>query len=133
VRLSAADEASWTSEERIDPVIRHLLQGILPRESNLPEPIPADVAVYRSGWLPGLVGWLSGMRGPATAITIGDSIIVHHDARLTPRILRHELEHVRQWQDRGVLFPVCYALNAIRYGYDLNPYEIDARRAERER
>jgi hypothetical protein len=111
-------------------MISSLLEALLTRESRLPESVPAEVGVYRSKWIPTVVGLLSGMREPATAVTLGDAIIVHPKARLTTRILRHELEHVRQWQAEPVLFPVRYAWNQLKHGYDRNPYEIAARRAE---
>jgi hypothetical protein len=44
--------------------------------------------------------------------------------------LRHELAHVRQWQQHPITFPVRYAMNHLRYGYDANPYEVEARAAE---
>jgi hypothetical protein len=107
-----------------------LLDMFFAAEAHLPEPIPPSVSVCRGKWLPVLIGFLSGMGEAATAVTIGRTIIVHRDARLTARILRHELEHVRQWQAKGVLFPLNYAWGNLRYGYDLNPYEVAARRAE---
>src|SRR5690606_41430626 len=63
---------------------------------------------------------------------LGRTIIVHPDAVLTPRLLRHELMHVRQWQRDRLGFPFRYAWYHLRYGYGGNPYEIEARRAEQD-
>jgi hypothetical protein len=73
------------------------------------------------------------MTGPAAAVTLGRTIVVHPSVRLTPRLLRHEMAHVRQWQERPFTFALRYAWNHVRHGYDANPYEVEARRAELER
>lgn len=49
---------------------------------------------------------------------------------LVPRGLRHEIEHVRQWHDHGIFFPIVYVYWWVRGGsFDKNPLEIDARLA----
>jgi hypothetical protein len=94
------------------------------------EPVPEGVYVRAAKWLPAIAGRLSGMRGPAAAVTLGRTIIVHPNVRLTSRLVRHELAHVRQWQRHPISFPVRYAMNHLRYGYHANPYEVEARAAE---
>jgi hypothetical protein len=66
------------------------------------------------------------MRGPAAAVTLGRTIIVHPEVELSPRLLVHELTHVRQWEE-DPLFPVKYALQSLRHGYLQNRYEVEAR------
>jgi hypothetical protein len=39
--------------------------------------------------------------------------------------------HIRQWQRRPLTFPLHYAWLHLRHGYADNPYEIEARAAER--
>lgn len=94
------------------------------------EEIPAGV-VFRSGSLvPRIGGVLGRMKGPAGAVTLGRTIVVHPRVRLSRRLLVHELTHVRQWKaDR--LFPVRYALESLRRGYWNNRYELEAREAEK--
>ena len=92
--------------------------------------LPDGVAVVRGRWLPALAGLLSGMRGSATATTLGDTIVVHPSVELTERLIRHELAHVRQWRSRPLAFPLLYVWNHLRFGYRANPYEVEARRAE---
>lgn len=77
-----------------------------------------------------LGGWLTGSRTPAAAVTFGDTIVVHPDVTLTERLLRHELEHVRQWRAAPLTFPVRYAWEHLRRGYRENPFEVAARAAE---
>ena len=94
------------------------------------ENIPKGVNVRAARWLPVIAGRLSGMRAPAAAVTLGRTIIVHPNVRLTSRLLQHELAHVRQWQQHPFTFPVRYVMNHVRYGYDANPFEVEARAAE---
>ena len=95
------------------------------------EGLAPGVSVVRGRWIPVLGGRLSGMKGPAAAVTLGRTIVVHPDVALTPRLLNHELAHVRQWQTRPFTFPLRYVWHHIRRGYQSNPYEIEARAAER--
>ena len=94
------------------------------------EPVPDGVAVRAARWLPVIAGKLSGMRVPAAAVTLGRTIIVHPQVQLSGRLLRHELAHVRQWQRYPLTFPARYIMNHFRYGYEANPYEVEARAAE---
>ena len=103
-----------------------------PQAADLPGPQADGVAVRTSRWLPVIAGKLSGMRAPAAAVTLGRTIIVHPGVQVTGRLLRHELAHVEQWQRHPLTFPARYLLNHIRYGYDANPYEVEARAAERQ-
>jgi hypothetical protein len=111
-------------------MIAGLLGRVLPAERHLPEHLPDGVAVLRGTLIPRLGGWLSGMRAPAAAVTLGNAIVVHPDARLTAGLLRHELAHVRQWRAAPFSFPLRYVLNHVRHGYHDNPYEVEARAAE---
>jgi hypothetical protein len=94
-----------------------------------PQMLPEGVRLIRGSIIPRVGGFFARMRGPAAAVTLGRFIVVHPNVRLTPRLLAHELEHVRQWQS-DALFPLRYTLATLRYGYDQNPYEIAARTAE---
>lgn len=98
-----------------------------PAELHLPEGV-----VLRAGrWIPVVGGVLGRMQGPAGAVTLRRSIVLHPGVPLDEKLLAHELVHVRQWaQDRW--FPLKYALGSLRHGYWNNPYEVEAR-AEAER
>lgn len=111
-------------------MIAQLFARLLPAETSLPAAVPAGVHVLRGRLIPTFAGLLSGMGQPAAAVTLGDVIIVHPHVPLTPRLLRHELEHVRQWRAHSLSFPVRYAWSHLRYGYHDNPYEVEARAAE---
>jgi hypothetical protein len=92
--------------------------------------LPADVVLVRGRWIPAIGGRLSGMGGPASAVTLGTTIVVHPGVEVGDRLLRHELAHVRQWRHRPVTFPLLYALEHMRHGYRNNPFEVEAREAE---
>ncbi len=112
----------------IDPFLR----ALAPRALDTPEPLPPGVSVRAAAWLPVLGGLLAGMGAPAAAVTLGRTIVVHPEVPLTKGLLRHELTHVRQWQAQPFTFPVRYAWAFLRHGYEANPYEVEARQAEKE-
>jgi hypothetical protein len=68
------------------------------------------------------------------AITIGRDIFTWRP--LQSAELRHELQHVRQWQRYGAGFAIRYlaaSIRSLRSGagwYRGNRYEVEARRAE---
>ena len=98
------------------------------------DPLPNGAAevTFREGRLiPWIGGVLAGMSGPATAVTLGRTIVVARGARLSRELLAHELTHVRQWR-ADVLFPIRYTVAMLRHGYLDNPYEIEARLAARD-
>ena len=104
---------------------------LLGRELDPPEPLPPGVVVRQCRWLPSIGGRLSGMRRPAAAVALGPLIAVHPATQLTVRLLRHELAHVAQWRERPLTFGFRYLWCHFRYGYAANPYEVEARHAER--
>lgn len=93
------------------------------------ELLPEGVTIREGRWIPALGGWLGRMRGPAAAVTLRRTIIVHRDVRLSRRLLVHELEHVRQWTE-DPLFPLRYTWESLRHGYWNNRYEQQAREVE---
>jgi hypothetical protein len=53
---------------------------------------------------PGHLRWIGGPVPPgASAITIGRLVVVRERAAADPRLLRHELVHVEQWDRLGTL------------------------------
>lgn len=111
-------------------MIGALLRTFFREPASLPEEVPRGVAVRKSRIVTTIAGRLSGMKHPAAAVTLGDTILVHPGAAVTGRLLRHELAHVRQWREEPMSFPLRYVLNHLRYGYRDNPYEVEARQAE---
>ena len=112
-------------------MIDWLLRALVRERVETAEPLPPGVSLRRARWLPALGGRLSGMGRPAAAVTLGRTIVFHPDARITRRLLLHELAHVRQWQRRPLVFPLLYILSHLRHGYESNPFEVEARNAER--
>lgn len=92
---------------------------------------PGDGAeLRRSRWLTTVAGRLAGMGHPAAAVTLGRIIVFHPAVKPTARLVRHELEHVRQWRRHPYTFPLRYVWGHVRHGYVGNPYEVAARAAE---
>jgi len=96
-----------------------------------PPGVPDDVVIRAGRWVTYIGGFFTGTRQPAAAVTLGRTIIVHPDVPLTERLLRHELAHVRQWTARPLTFPLRYVWQHLQHGYRDNPYEVEARAAER--
>ncbi len=107
-----------------------LLRAFVRREATSPVALPEGVSVRVGRLIPYLGGLFSGMGGPAAAVTLGRTIVVDPGVDIDARLVNHELAHVRQWQESPFAFPVRYVLNHVRYGYEQNPYEVEAREAE---
>jgi hypothetical protein len=91
--------------------------------------VPAGVTLRAGRLVPAIGGLLARMGGPAAAVTLRRTIVVHPEVQLTRRLLAHELAHVRQWE-ADALFPLRYTLETVRQGYLGNRYERQAREAE---
>jgi hypothetical protein len=64
------------------------------------------------------------------AITLGSRVYTRR-AELSDAVLRHERAHVEQWRRYGRLrFPLLYLWYHWKHGYEKNPFEVEARRAE---
>lgn len=75
------------------------------------------------------------LKGKSMAITFGNRIYLHNadrkDLIQNKRWFRHELKHVEQYRRLGFFPFLCkYIWYSIRFGYYLNPLEIEARIAE---
>ncbi|RJG07160.1 hypothetical protein D3870_15150 [Noviherbaspirillum cavernae] len=74
--------------------------------------------------------------GAMTAMALGHIVIAEHRG-LSPRVLVHELEHVRQAARWGPAFPFAYLASSLwaalhgRDAYWHNAFEIAAREAEK--
>lgn len=112
-------------------MMQWLVRAACRAEAPSPEPLPETVALRYAAWLPAIAGILSGMGKPAAAVTLGRTIVVHPNVEITAPLVRHELAHVRQWEENRWTFPVRYVVNHFRFGYYQNPFEVEAREAER--
>jgi hypothetical protein len=68
----------------------------------------------------------------AGAMTLGHAILVLRGERDDPRLLRHELRHVAQYEQAGGIaaFLSRHLPDLVRHGYDASSYEVDARAHE---
>jgi hypothetical protein len=75
------------------------------------------------------------LKSEKMAMVLGKTIHLHNtsiaELQSNRRWLRHELAHVRQFRELGILrFLWCYSLEAFKNGYYLNSFEVEARAAE---
>ena len=73
----------------------------------------------------------------SVAMVLGKTIHLHNiskdDFLQDERLVKHELCHVRQYQQHGYVgFLVKYLWESIRKGYYNNKFEVEARQAEEE-
>src|SRR5688500_12742878 len=73
----------------------------------------------------------------AAAIVIGRTIYLHNATReeflKNERWLRHEIRHIKQFQEYGFLpFIFLYLVESLKNGYRNNKYEIEARASEKD-
>ena len=71
----------------------------------------------------GLAGWILTRRG-YVAITLGHVIVFTREP--TPRLWRHELAHVAQYERFGLAFLPLYLWFYARHGYVAHPFERQA-------
>lgn len=73
-----------------------------------------------------LAGWV--MPPTTRAFTFGRRIYCRPGVRLTEGDIAHELTHVRQYREFGILgFTVRYLFYTLKFGYRDNPLEVQAR------
>ena len=77
------------------------------------------------------------MRAYSVAMVLGKTIHLHNITTKQflsdEKLLKHELCHVRQYQQHGYLrFIVKYLWQSLRKGYYNNKFELEARAAENE-
>ncbi len=64
--------------------------------------------------------------------SIWNTIYIHPSHINNKNLLKHEQAHAMQIQRDGYLWqPIKYTYYWIRYGYYLNPYEVEARKIEK--
>lgn len=79
-----------------------------------------------------LVGWINRAKS-GWAVTISKNTTLYScsedEVIANIRWLLHENRHKQQIASEGLLFYFKYFYYTIRYGYENNPYEVDAKNA----
>ena len=75
------------------------------------------------------------LRSDKVAIVVGKTIHLYKTSKKqflqNERWLKHELCHIKQFQENGyLLFIAKYLWESIKHGYHNNKYEVEAREAE---
>ena len=92
-----------------------------------------DHFIKENSWIAKLAA--AKLHSKRVAIVIGKTIHLHNTSAneflLDEKWVKHELCHVKQFQQNGYLsFIVKYLWESIRHGYHNNKYEREARKAE---
>jgi hypothetical protein len=78
----------------------------------------------------GLIGWTLRRTGFA-GVTLPWGIYILPERLQDERLIKHEREHARQIEEHGVIgFYARYLWFTLRHGYQNNPLEEKARKAE---
>ena len=112
-------------------LVDRLARIVAGRRVDVDVPLPPGVEVRESRLVTAVGGYLSGMKAHAAAVALGRTILVHPAAHPNARLLSHELAHVSQWARHPYTFPIRYIRAHLRHGYNRNPFEVEARAAER--
>ncbi len=92
-----------------------------------------DYSIKENSWIAKFAA--KKLRSDKVAIVIGKTIHLHNTSKkqflLNEKWVKHELCHVKQFQQNGYLpFIIKYLWESIRHGYYNNKYEVEARKAE---
>lgn len=77
------------------------------------------------------------LKANRVAMVIGKTIHLHNTSKEDflndQRWLKHELVHIEQYKKHGLLkFLILYLWYSMKYGYYNNPFEVEARKKEKE-
>lgn len=94
---------------------------------------PDHIKLKENSWLARLAA--RKMKAGSAALVLGKTIHLHNISgeafRSSSRLVRHELKHVEQYKRLGMFrFIALYAWYSMKYGYQNNPLEVEARAAE---
>jgi hypothetical protein len=95
--------------------------------------LPAHIRLVEKSWIARLAAIK--LKSYGAALVLGNAIhlynITKQEFLSSPRLVRHELKHIDQYQRFGVFgFLSRYAWYSLKYGYFNNPLEQEARGAE---
>jgi hypothetical protein len=89
-------------------------------------PAPSDPALTAAAGVIGL------MPQAADGMTLGYAVLIKRGAEKDAQLLRHELRHVAQYEQKGGIGPflAAHIPDLLRHGYRESPFERDARAHE---
>ena len=93
------------------------------------------VKIKENSWLAKIAAMQ--LESPSVAMVVGTTIHLHNSTReeflRNKRWVRHELAHVKQYLQLGLLrFIFLYLLETFNKGYENNSFEVDARASEKD-
>ena len=92
-----------------------------------------DYSIKENSWIAKVAAIK--LRSKHVAIVIGKTIHLHNTSKQdflkNEKWVKHELCHVRQFKQKGLItFILKYLWESIKHGYFNNRYEVEARDAE---
>ncbi len=95
----------------------------------------SGIRIKERSWLARIAAWK--LKGGNAALVLGRTIHLYNISKesflANERLLKHELCHVRQYKQYGMIsFLSRYLWESIRKGYYNNRFEVEARGAEEE-
>jgi len=93
------------------------------------------VKIRENSWLAKIAA--RQLKSYSVAMVIGKTIYLHNatkaDFLKDKRWVRHEVAHVKQYKQLGIIrFLAFYLLESFNKGYENNRFEVDARQKERD-
>lgn len=93
------------------------------------------VKIKENSWLARMAAYK--LNNDSVAMVIGKTIHLHNFSKEeflnNPRWVRHEVAHVKQYAELGLLrFLALYLLETFNKGYQNNRFEVDARQKEKD-
>lgn len=93
------------------------------------------VKIKENSWLAKIAA--KRLDAQSIAMVVGKTIHLHNSSReeflKNKRWVRHEVAHVKQYAELGLLrFIFFYLLESFNKGYENNSFEVDARKKERD-
>lgn len=92
-----------------------------------------QVSIKENSWLARIAAYK--LKSNSVAMVIGKTIYLHNSSKEeflnNERWVRHEVAHVKQYLELGVLrFLMLYLLETINKGYENNRFELEAQQKE---
>ncbi len=93
------------------------------------------VKIKENSWLARIAAYK--LDSDSVAMVIGKTIYLHNSGKdeflNNQRWVRHEVAHVKQYLELGLLpFLALYLLETLKKGYQNNRFEVDARQKEKD-
>lgn len=130
----AEEAAARRDGAPLDAAGLRLAQSVGVRRADLVRIVEASELPFPSDPELGFAAVQAGLLGPRmSGLTLGHAVFIRA-GHLSARLISHECRHVHQYEVAGSIsaFLPLYLQQIVVYGYELAPFEVDARAHERD-